>query len=250
MGQEKGESMDFSRFDRRKYPVRSVREGYAEWAATYEDIVQDAMDLRLLERIESVAWDRVQEAADLACGTGRVGAWLASHGVAALDGVDLTAEMLEGARAKGVYRHLTVADMRSTPLQTATYDLVIVSLADEHLPDLRPLYTEAARIARPGGSFALVGYHPYFMMVNGIPTHFDSASGEPVTIETYVHLTSDHVQAALAAGWTLREMREGLIDEKWLAAKPKWRQYEHRPISFALVWGIARQDSVASVTPL
>jgi SAM-dependent methyltransferase len=227
--------MDFSRFDTRKYPIRSVREGYGEWAATYEDIVQDAMDLRLLERIQSVAWDRIQEGADLACGTGRIGVWLKQHGAAALDGVDLTAEMLEGARAKGVYRQLVIGDMRDTPLQAAAYDLVTVSLADEHLPDVRPLYQEAARIARPGGCFVLVGYHPYFML-SGIPTHYHSASGEPVTIETYVHLTSDHVQAALTAGWSLREMHEGLIDEEWLAAKPKWRQYEHRPISFAMVW--------------
>src|SRR5690242_20629096 len=125
-------AMDFSRFDVRKYPVRSVREGYGEWAASYEDIVQDVMDVRLLERI--------QVAADLACGTGRTGVWLTQHGVAALDGVDLTAEMLEGARAKGVYRQLVVGDMRATPLMAAAYDLVTVSLADEHLPDLHPLY--------------------------------------------------------------------------------------------------------------
>jgi SAM-dependent methyltransferase len=232
--------MDFSRFDQRKYPVRSVREGYAEWAATYEDIVQDAMDVRLLERIKSVAWSGVEEAADLACGTGRVGVWLKEHGVAALDGVDLTAEMLEGARAKGVYRSLIVGDIRATPLQMATYDLVTLSLADEHLPDLRPLYQEVARIARPSGWFVLVGYHPFFMMLNGIPTHFDSASGEPLTIETYVHLTSDHIQAGLEAGWALREMREGLIDEEWLEVKPKWRPYAHRPISFTLAWQKAR----------
>lgn len=227
--------MDFSRFDTRKYPVRSVREGYGEWAASYEDVVQDAMDLRLLERVQSVAWGVIREGADLACGTGRVGVWLKQHGVAALDGVDLTAQMLEGARAKGVYRQLVIGDMRDTQLQAAAYDLVTVSLADEHLPDVLPLYQEAARIARPGGYFVLVGYHPYFML-SGIPTHYNSASGEPVTIETYVHLTSDHVQAALAAGWSLREMREGLIDEEWLAVKPKWRQYEHRPVSFVMVW--------------
>lgn len=227
--------MDFSRFDTRNYPIRSVREGYGEWAATYEDIVQDAMDLRLLERVQSVAWDRIREGADLACGTGRIGAWLKQHGVAALDGVDLTAEMLEGARAKGVYRQLVLADIRSTPLPAAAYDLVTMSLADEHLPDLRPLYQETARITRPGGYFVIVGYHPYFML-SGIPTHYNSASGEPVTIETYVHLTSDHVREALAAGWSLREMHEGLIDDEWLAAKPKWRRLEHRPVSFAMIW--------------
>ena len=169
--------MDFSRFDVRKYPVRSVREGYGEWAASYEDIVQDVMDARLLDRIESVDWSHIQAGADLACGTGRTGAWLKQHGVGALDGVDLTMEMLEGARAKGIYRKLVVGDMRETPLLAAAYDLVAVSLADEHLPDLRPLYQEAARLARPGGYFVLVGYHPYFVMLNGMPTHYKNPSG-------------------------------------------------------------------------
>ena len=227
--------MDATRFDERNYPIRSVRDGYGEWAASYEASVQDVMDLRLLARIQSVPWDHIQTGADLACGTGRIGVWLKEHGVATLDGVDLTAEMLEGARAKGVYRQLLVGDLRETSLPAATYDLVTVSLADEHLPDLRPLYQETARIARAGGYFVLVGYHPYFIL-GGMLTHYHTASGEPVSIETYLHLTSDHVQAALSSGWALREMHEGLVDEEYLAHKPKWSQYRDRPISFAMVW--------------
>ncbi|HEX5548736.1 MAG TPA: class I SAM-dependent methyltransferase [Ktedonobacterales bacterium] len=229
-------AMDFSRFDVRKYPVRSVREGYGEWAASYEGIVQDVMDVRLLDRIQSMDWKNIHAGADLACGTGRTGAWLKQHGVAALDGVDLTAEMLEGARAKAIYRELVVGDMRETPLPAAAYDLVTVSLADEHLPDLHPLYQEAARLARSDGYFVLVGYHPTFIILNGMPTHYKNASGESIAIETYVHLMSDHVRAALAAGWALREMHEGLIDEEYLAHKPKWSKYRDCPISFAMVW--------------
>lgn len=231
--------MDFSRFDTRNYPTRSVRDGYGEWAASYEDTVLNVLDVRLLERIQSVFWGGAQEGVDLACGSGRIGLWLTRHGVAVLDGVDLTAEMLEGARAKGVYRRLIVGDIRDTRLPPAAYDLVTLSLADEHLPDLRPLYQEAARIARPGGYFVLVGYHPYFML-SGIPTHYHNASGEPMAIESYVHLTSDHIQAGLMAGWALCEMREGLVDEECLASKPKWVQYRDRPISFAMVWRKAR----------
>ena len=231
--------MDATRFDERNYPIRSVQDGYGEWAASYEESVQDVMDLRLLARIQSVPWDHIQLGADLACGTGRIGVWLREHGAATLDGVDLTAEMLEGARGKGVYRQLIASDLRETGLPAATYDLVTVSLADEHLPDLRPLYQEAARIASAGGYFVLVGYHPYFIL-NGMLTHYHTASGEPVAIETYLHLMSDHVQAAISAGWSLHEMHEGLVDEEYLAGKPKWSRYRDRPISFAMVWQKAR----------
>lgn len=227
--------MDIAHFDRRNYPTRSVREGYGEWAATYEDVVLDAMDLRLLARIRSVTWTQAKAVADLACGTGRIGVWLTQHGVGALDGLDVTSGMLEGARAKAVYRHLVLGDMRGTPFRAGAYDLVTAVLVDEHLPALQPLYREAARIARSGGWLVLVGYHPFFLM-SGIPTHFNSASAGPVTIECYVHLLSDHVRAALAAGWSLREMHEGLIDDAWLAKKPQWDRYRNQPVSFAMVW--------------
>jgi SAM-dependent methyltransferase len=239
--------MDFSNFDTRNYPTLPVQEGYGVWAPTYEDTVQDAMDLHLLARIKSVVWDQIGEAADLACGTGRTGAWLKQQGVGAIDGVDLTAEMLEGARARGIYRRLLQADIRETPLQSAAYDLVTVDLADEHLPDVRPMYQEAARIARPHGYLVLVGYHPFFLM-SGIPTHFNSESGQPVAIQTHVHLISDHVQAAIAAGWTLLEMHERLIDDEWLALKPKWEQYRNRPISFAMAWEKTRSSAQTSFT--
>ena len=107
--------------------------------------------------------------------------------------------------------------------------------ADEHLDELGSLYREVARIAAPRGRFVLVGYHPHFML-NGIPTHFNGADGQPVAIETHVHLMSDHVKAAHRSGWSLAELEEGLVDAAWLAKKPKWSRYEHHPVSFAAVW--------------
>ena len=66
--------------------------------------------------------------------------------------------------------------------RAASYDVVTTSLVDEHLADLRPLYAEAARLLRPGGTYAIVGFHPHFIMASGMPTHFDDADGEPVAI--------------------------------------------------------------------
>jgi len=227
--------MDHSIYDKRKYPIVDVREGYGEWARTYEQIVQYEMDLRLLGRLRTVDWPSLQLVLDLACGTGRIGAWLKTRTSAAIDGVDITPEMLDTARRKGIYRTLQLGDVASTGLPAGAYDLCIQSLADEHLPDLRPLYLEAARVTRPGGYFVIVGYHPQFLMA-GVPTHFDRAPGEPVTIRSYVHLLSDHVKAAHAAGWQLVEMDEGLIDEAWLQKKPKWQAYFGLPVSFAMMW--------------
>jgi SAM-dependent methyltransferase len=227
--------MDFAPFDRRRYPTLAVRDGYREWAETYEAVVQDEMDLRLLARIETVDWSGAGRVLDLACGTGRIGVWLRAQGVQRLDGLDFTPEMLAGAAAKGVYDRLILADMLDTRLPTASYDLVLEVLADEHLARLPPLYLEASRLAAPAGVFVIVGYHPHFLM-SGIPTHFKRPDGEPVAIESYVHLFSDHAKAAHRVGWTLLEMDEGVVDDAWIAKKPKWERYRSHPVSFAMVW--------------
>ena len=228
--------MDHTLYDRRRYPIVEVREGYGEWVRTYEQTVLDQMDLRLLAELRTVDWRAARAVLDLACGTGRIGAWLRGRGAQAIDGVDLTPEMLEVARGKGAYRVLHVADVESTGLAAGAYDLCTQSLADEHLAELGSLYREAARVTTTAGTFVLVGFHPQFLMA-GVPTHFDRAPGEAVTIRSYVHLFRDHVRAAHAAGWTLREMDEGLVDEAWLRSQPKWEHYRGMPISFVMVWG-------------
>jgi SAM-dependent methyltransferase len=234
-------AMDHSTYDKRRYPIVDVREGYGAWVRTYEETVHDEMDLRVLDRLRTVDWSAPSCVLDLACGTGRIGAWLRTRCAAPIDGVDLTPEMLAVAAGKGVYRALRLGDVSSTGLPPATYDLCVQSLADEHLADLGPLYREVARVANPGGTFVMVGFHPQFQMA-GMPTHFDRTPGEPITIRSYVHLLSDHVKAARALGWLLLEMDEELIDEGWLRRKPKWAEYLGQPISFAMVWRTSRVD--------
>lgn len=75
-----------------------------------------------------------------------------------------------------------------------------------------------------------------FIMASGMPTHASHTTGEPIAIETHVHLLSDHVTAGIAARWTLVEMKERVIDDVWLAVKPKWAPYRSHPIAVAFVW--------------
>ena len=226
----------FADFDTRSYRTVDIRTGYNQWAETYERTVEDEMDVALLRDLKTPQWDSFRTAADLGCGTGRTGAWLQLQGIETIDGVDLAQAMLRLAEDKNVYRRLEESDVASTPLTTATYDLVVACLVDEHLPSLDPLYREAARLAIAGGLFILVGYHPFFIMATGMPTHYNSPSGEPLAIETHVHLLSEHVAAAGQSGWQLREMKERLVDDSWIELKPKWERFRNHPFSFATVW--------------
>lgn len=227
--------MDYTSFDLRKYPTLSAKKGYGEWANSYENSVEDTMDIRLLKRIKAVNWNQIDSAIDLACGTGRIGIWLQENGVKSIDGIDFTPQMLQKAEEKGIYNKLIGGDILSTNLNEDTYDLSIEVLADEHISDLQALYSEASRITKNGGFFVIVGYHPHFLM-NGLITHFHRENGDAIAIESFVHLISDHVKAAINANLTLIEMDEGIVDAEWLDKKPKWIKYKNRPISFVMVW--------------
>ncbi|SEL03903.1 class I SAM-dependent DNA methyltransferase [Streptacidiphilus jiangxiensis] len=223
-------------FDTRGYPVVDVRTGYAGWVERYEETVEDLMDVDVLASLAVPRWHEAVRAADLGCGTGRTGAWLRGQGVGAVDGVDLTPQMLERARARGAHEKLIEADLAHTGLSGGAYPLVVTSLVDEHLPDLRPLYREAFRLAAPDGLFVLVGLHPQFIMTAGMPTHFTAADGTETAITTHLHYVGDHVAAGLAAGWTLAELREEKVGDAWVARKPKWERYRGVPVSAAYVW--------------
>jgi SAM-dependent methyltransferase len=226
---------DFAVFDQRRYRTVSVREGYGLWQQTYDDTVEDLMDIALLDRITSIEWDRARRVADLGCGTGRTARWLTSRSATPIDGVDLTPQMLQVARRQGLHERLVEADLRASGLPAHAYGVAVCSLVDEHLPELAPLYAEARRLLTGTGSFVLVGYHPFFIMATGMPTHVDRCDGEPIAIETYVHLPSDHMAAARSAGLVPVEMHEAVIDDEWITRKPKWEPYRGWPISFAWV---------------
>jgi len=226
-------SLPFSSYDRRHYPTVDVREGYRRWYPHYDGHMSGDLDIWLLERLKTVSWP-VERAVDLACGTGRIGAWLAGKGARRIVGVDQSPEMLEGARARAVYAELHCEDMRRAPLADGVADLVACVLAIEHLPDLAPFYAEAARLCRHGATAVVVGFHPYFML-SGIPTHFP-IDGEQLAVENTIHLFSDHVRAASAHGFALRELDERVVDDELVARLPTFERHRGLPVSYAMVW--------------
>ncbi|MBL8744326.1 MAG: class I SAM-dependent methyltransferase, partial [Myxococcales bacterium] len=225
-------ALGFAAYDKRHYRTTGVLEGYRLWSRSYDQMMTDDLDLVLLRRLTSVDF-RVGHAIDLACGTGRIGAWLASMGARIIDGVDLCPEMLAGARARGIYRELREEDIRHTSLAGGQADLVINVLSVEHLPSLDPFYAELARLGRPGGTAVIVGFHPHFML-NGIPTHFDLETGESIAIENTIHLFSDHVAAGRRVGFQLLDLQERLVDGELLTRSPGWQRHAGLPASFVL----------------
>jgi len=93
-------------------------------------------------------------ALDLGCGTGLAGLAFASV-VDIIDGVDLSAGMVERACATQVYRRLEVADMIEAlgREDAASADLVLAADALVYLGDLAALFAATARVLAPEGLF-------------------------------------------------------------------------------------------------
>ncbi|HXW38726.1 MAG TPA: class I SAM-dependent methyltransferase, partial [Acidimicrobiales bacterium] len=101
---------------------------------------------------------------DVACGQGRMARYLASRG-AGVVGVDVSAQMLAIARAKGSagieYLHGDIADP-ATWWDGAPFDGCSCELALMDIDDLDGAFATVATVLRPGGWFIASIVHPCF----------------------------------------------------------------------------------------
>jgi predicted TPR repeat methyltransferase len=91
----------------------STRKLYDDWAHSYEAEVGEngyATPGRCAQALHTFVADADAPILDFGCGTGLSGLALRLAGVTTIDGVDLSAEMLAGARAKRLYRTLTQSE--------------------------------------------------------------------------------------------------------------------------------------------
>lgn len=128
---------------------------YADWAQSYDaELTANGYvgPQRCAEALARVAGDFHAPLLDLGCGTGLSGEALAAAGFRTIDGSDFSGEMLEGARAKGIYRAL-IEGSPETPLPGAPGDYAMIAAVGVLLPGHAPAETIDAALAHlpPGG---------------------------------------------------------------------------------------------------
>jgi predicted TPR repeat methyltransferase len=117
-----------------------TRAYYDAWAGTYDRDLSASGYVapeRCAAALARFAPDRAAPLLDVACGTGVSGSALRAEGFTTIDGVDFAPEMLEKARAKGVYRTLTAADLGERwPFAQGSYPLIacVGAWSPGHLP--------------------------------------------------------------------------------------------------------------------
>ena len=121
-----GEGSDVSQkaseaFERIARGVEETRALYDAWSQTYEDEVGAngyVTPERCSQALAQVTDDLRAPILDFGCGTGLSGLALTKSGFRIIDGVDLSAEMLAGAEAKGFYRELRQIEAGVSPVDT------------------------------------------------------------------------------------------------------------------------------------
>jgi len=98
-----------------------TRDLYDKWSGSYETDVSEngyATPDRCAAALAAHMPDLGAPILDFGCGTGLSGAALRRAGFTAIDGVDLSADMLKGAEEKGIYRALRQVEAGETPVST------------------------------------------------------------------------------------------------------------------------------------
>lgn len=135
--------------------VAALFDGYAEG---FEQHLVDVLRYRapegLVQQLGALGCGPFDSTLELGCGTGLAGPLLAKR-TRRLVGLDLSARMLDAARARGVYDALVQADMAEHLATTdERHDLVFAADTFIYAGDLGPVFRGAQRVLRPGGIFS------------------------------------------------------------------------------------------------
>ncbi|HYK65034.1 MAG TPA: methyltransferase domain-containing protein [Patescibacteria group bacterium] len=226
-------------------PNMDVESGYQLWADTYDDLhnplisVEEPIICRLLDSIPP------GRALDAACGTGRYARYLTDRGHK-VSAVDMTAEMLDRARANAPAAELKSGSLEALPFPDETFDLVMCGLALTHLPEISRAIAELARVLKVGGTAIIADHHPMPGFLGGSAI-FQDKKRFYRNVRSYVHPHSEYIAAFVAANLEIRECREPEMTEEQAA---HWPFFAVAPSAFlkgavgmpmALIWSTVRR---------
>jgi ubiquinone/menaquinone biosynthesis C-methylase UbiE len=183
----------------------SIRNGYATVAKAYADHLDGELAAKPFDRAFLDAFAESTggsgRVVDVGCGPGQVAAYLHQRGIA-VEGMDLSPEMIEQATARHPQISFRVGDMFALPYADAALAGVAAFYAIVHMPtaELTLPFRELHRVVAPGGVVALA-FH-----VGTDQVHVDDLFGCSTSLDFWFH-PPDVVSAMLVEAGFVIEAR-------------------------------------------
>lgn len=201
----------------------AVADAYDRWAAHYDadaNRTREAAAAALAAAALPLAGARLVEAG---CGTGRHTATFAAL-AAEVVALDFSEGMLARARARVEAAHVQFRrhDLRSPwPVADGWADVVVSMLVLEHVDELAPVFREAARVLRAGGTWFLCEFHPTRQASGRQAEIVDPATGVRSPVLAFVHTEDEYRRAAVDSGLEVVQVDVGGLPEDDAAALPR-----------------------------
>lgn len=163
-----------------RVPDECILKTFNNFSPIYDTKMRNKLSYQAPERLQDLIRAEIGDAAgleilDIGCGTGLSGVGLRER-AARLTGIDLSPEMIEVARGRGIYDRLEVAEI-ITWLNHTQNQLDLITACDclVYFGDLQPVAAGAARQLKPGGRFAFTvergEKYPFHLTDTGRYTH-------------------------------------------------------------------------------
>lgn len=225
-----------------------VREGYAEWAPTYDgpNPMIEA-EQALVHSLLAPSLRPGVVVLDAACGTGRHTAWLEAQGCRAV-GVDVTAAMLHRACVVAPRTGFVQGDLRALPFGSGSVDAAVCALALCHLPHLTPALSELARVLRPGCRLVVSDPHGRGAYAGGQGFYGTGGVTRPRFVRNHHRQASEWIGAFGDSGFTIESCHEPRLDAASAAAHPVAGYFPEaavaafRGVPYLWIWSVIRRD--------
>jgi len=135
--------------------TQKSREYYNKLANGYNDSLEARYTLRFKRMIldEIVIEPRENRLLDVACGNGSLLKMLSAKYMLKGYGIDISEKMIDSARSLYPEFQFDVSPCEEIPFQDESFDIITVSAAYHHFPDVRGFAREAYRLLKPEGRF-------------------------------------------------------------------------------------------------
>ena len=183
---------------------KAEKAGWDARAAAYDDFTGQVTTQAIPSLLAMAETTPKKRVLDLCCGTGRAAGAAVALGAQA-EGIDVSAAMVDAARENFPDAAFDVGDAEAIPREDERYDAVICSFGLMHVGSPEALFSEIARVLKPGGRVALSHWigppeSPLFRIVFGTMQRLADMSAVPPSPPPFALSSEEAMREALEQG--------------------------------------------------